>query len=204
MARAGDTYSRVVAWLKVLLPLIALGLLSTVFLFSRDIDPGFDLPVSQSDLRDRAQKLQVTNPYFSGTSRTGAQVSLFAEAARPAPGDTDEIDADAVETRILLTDGTRVMIRAERVALDPAQSALDLVGGVALSSSSGYTVRTERMTGTFDPIYAETEGLVEGDGPAGSFSAGKMTLKADPDTGDLYLNFTQGVKLVYLPQQEPE
>lgn len=204
MARAADTYSRVIAWLKVLLPLVALALLSTVFLLSTDPEQALDLPVAQSDLRDRASKLQVTNPYFTGTTESGAQVSLFAEAARPSPKPADDVQADSVEARIVMQDGTRVQITAPGVTLDPGPGALTLSGGIVLASSSGYIVHTNTLTGSFDPIHAETVDTVEGEGPPGRFTAGRMTLTEDAATGNLYLNFTEGVKLIYLPEKQSE
>ena len=39
MTMYDNSYSRFVALTKVILPIIALGILSTLFLFSRDIDP---------------------------------------------------------------------------------------------------------------------------------------------------------------------
>ena len=44
MAMGGMTYSRMIAWLKILLPLAALVLLSTLFLFARPRNPIATLP----------------------------------------------------------------------------------------------------------------------------------------------------------------
>jgi lipopolysaccharide export system protein LptC len=39
MSRLTDSRTRVVTWLKLVLPLVALGLLSTLFLLARTTDP---------------------------------------------------------------------------------------------------------------------------------------------------------------------
>ena len=48
-----NLHSRLVAILKVALPLIALALLSTLFLFSRKIDPEDAIPYATVDVEDR-------------------------------------------------------------------------------------------------------------------------------------------------------
>ncbi len=45
-----DRYSRMVALLKVSLPLIALGILSTLFLVSRAVDPPMTIPFADSEV----------------------------------------------------------------------------------------------------------------------------------------------------------
>ena len=49
-----NLHSRVVAWMKIILPRAALGLLSTLFLISRTVDPTQQPPISQIDLEQRA------------------------------------------------------------------------------------------------------------------------------------------------------
>ncbi len=50
MATYDNTYSRVVAWLKILLPLLALAILSTLFLVARTIDPAQNIPYADVDI----------------------------------------------------------------------------------------------------------------------------------------------------------
>ncbi|MEO0504251.1 MAG: hypothetical protein AAFZ14_13070, partial [Pseudomonadota bacterium] len=69
-----DRYSRFVAWLKVLLPLAALALLSTLFLLSRNTDPIAAVPFADDELLDRVRDEQITGPFFSGTTTDGDRV----------------------------------------------------------------------------------------------------------------------------------
>ena len=46
---------------------------------------------------------------------------------------------------------------------------------------------------------AETEGEIRAEGPPGTFTAGRMHLTTDPETGQAYMVFTDGVKLIYEP-----
>ena len=66
-------HSRMVAWLKVILPMAALALLSTLFLFSRNIDPTTTIPFTTIPLEERARDERVSRPEFAGaTERFGA------------------------------------------------------------------------------------------------------------------------------------
>ena len=62
MATAGDGHSRLVFWLKIVLPLIALAILSTLFLVSRNIGGDGTVPFSDVDLDALARDPQLTAP----------------------------------------------------------------------------------------------------------------------------------------------
>ena len=51
-----DRYSRMIVWLKVLLPLMALALLSTLFLLSRNVDPLASIPFAQAEIDERLKE----------------------------------------------------------------------------------------------------------------------------------------------------
>ena len=78
-----DRYSRTVAYLKVLLPLTALALLSTLFLISRGIDTEAVIPFAQKDIEERMRGQQLTAPFFSGTTSGGDEIMVTASTARP-------------------------------------------------------------------------------------------------------------------------
>ena len=83
VARA-DRHTRVVGWLKVMLPLTALAILSTLFLVARRIDPEAALPYAEVDVEDLAREPRMTAPTYAGTTEDGASVTLTADEARPA------------------------------------------------------------------------------------------------------------------------
>ena len=77
MARA-DTHTRVVGWLKVALPLMALAVLSTLFLVADQIDPEDALPYAEVDVEDLAREPRMTMPSYAGITTDGAALSLTA------------------------------------------------------------------------------------------------------------------------------
>ena len=62
MAGQTNLHSTVVAWLKVALALIALAMLSTLFLFSDKIDPSDAIPFAEVDIADRIREPRLTMP----------------------------------------------------------------------------------------------------------------------------------------------
>lgn len=199
MAWRESFYSRMVAWLKIILPLAALGLLATLFLLSRSIDPNNSIPFSQIDLKERARDQQVTAPYFSGASPQGDLIAFTATAARPDPTDKGRAIADNPSARIKLTSGTLVTFQANKGILDESADSAILSGNVVMTSSIGYVVRTDALTTGMRDVHAETQGPVTADGPLGKFSAGKMQLSSNPETKEFHLLFTGGVNLLYQP-----
>lgn len=192
-------HSRVIAWLKILLPLAALSLLSTVFLLSKPADRGTDIPFSDPGLHTRAEQQQITAPTFSGTTAKGDVLAFTADTARPDP-DTDGIAyAQSLSARIDLIDGTSVFITANSAEINEPDNSALLIGGVELRSTNGYEIQTEKLRSSLESVYAESLGPISGSGPAGTFTAGKMVL-TDPDgDGNVQFLFTGGVKLVYDP-----
>ena len=60
-------YSRLIAWLKILFPLGALVLLSTIFLLSRSPDPIAVIPLLEEGVGSDETE-QVGRPFFAGTT----------------------------------------------------------------------------------------------------------------------------------------
>jgi lipopolysaccharide export system protein LptC len=205
MAAGDDTYSRVIAWLKIVLPLLALGLLATLFLFSRSIDPTSTIPFTTIDLSERAREEQVTNPEFAGATTKGDLIALRAEKARPDPDDPTRALATGLVARIDLTSGNSIRFRADHGSVDQRDDRAVLDGDVVITTSTGYRMTTEKLISGMARVHAETLGPVKGSGPPGTLSAGRMLLvdraaEGAPES-DVHLLFTDGVKLIYDPSR---
>ncbi|RKF16241.1 hypothetical protein D6850_01350 [Roseovarius spongiae] len=198
--RAGDNlYSVLVAWMKIILPLVALGLLSTVFLISRKVDPGGTIPVSQVDIEQRADEQGVTNPSFAGVATGGEQITFKADRVRPDLDHEGRLMADRVRAELRLNGGTVVNITSDRGESDQFEYSARLDGDVHITTTTGYDIRTDVLTAEFDTLRAEAPGRVTGSGPAGTLEAGRMLLTSEEEDGTAHLLFTDGVKLVYSP-----
>ncbi|QFT95113.1 hypothetical protein FIU86_19845 [Roseovarius sp. THAF9] len=200
MATTDNFYSRLVAWMKIILPLTALGLLSTLFLISRHIDPTKSIPIAEIDLEQRAQDQGATNAAFAGVTRGGDEVMVTADTARPSPENPRLINAEDVTATMQLVSGTVVTVTSDRGNMDQSDLDASLIGNVNIETTTGYKVTTERLDARLDVLHAETPGPISGVGPPGDLKAGRMVLTGDEETGQAHLVFTDGVKLVYTPQ----
>ncbi|KMK65520.1 LPS export ABC transporter periplasmic protein LptC [Puniceibacterium sp. IMCC21224] len=193
------TYSRIVAWLKILLPMLALGLLSTIFLLSRQVDPTNRVPFAVTEDEQGVAREQVTEPYFAGTTVSGAALTMTALSAHPVKG-TDTVAADQLEATLVMQDGSQIALSAPTAALSDHDDSALLDGGVTVTSTTGYVLTTDSLTSALSKVEIESLGPVQGHGPAGTLNAGKMQVSAVPGGDEIQLLFTDGVKLVYDPK----
>ncbi len=206
MARGTGIYSQIVAGLKVLLPIVALILLSTLFLFSRSTDPTRNLPLATVEsLKDRTSET-ATGATYTGLTDNGAEVRMRAEVARPDPDTIDRLIAERFDATLDFEDGSRVHITAPNAEMDNGAASARLSGGVDIDSSTGYRIRTDALTSAMTRVDIESDGPVSATGPSGTLDAGKLRIRpadgpgAGPD--DVQLLFTDGVRMIYEPQQE--
>lgn len=197
-----DSYSRLVAWLKVLLPLSALALLSTLFLLSRNIDPVATIPFAENEIRERIRDQQVTEPFFSGTTDGGDGFSVTSDSMLMGSGLDHE--AEDLSAQIDLASGTRVLLSADFGQFDTAAARSELSGNVVITTSQGYRMSSDALSADFDGLRVASPGPVTGQAPFGDLNAGAMILERDDTSGATHLVFTNGVNLIYQPQTREE
>lgn len=200
MAAYDNTYSRLVAWLKVLLPVAALVLLSTMFLISRGIDPTLALTRAGVDVEGLATTQGITGPQFSGVTSDGAALSFSAESAQPDLRRPGVFSAIRLQAQIETPDGGVVDIRAEKAVVDNEENRLDLLGGVVINTSTNYVIKGEGLQVALDVTWAQSTGPVSATGPLGQINAGLVRLNRQDGPGSTYLLvFNEGVTMVYNP-----
>ncbi|MGI3169649.1 hypothetical protein ACRARG_10875 [Pseudooceanicola sp. C21-150M6] len=202
MAFANDGYSRLIQWLKILLPIAALALLSTVFLLSRTNDATETLPYADIETGPNGLVERILEPSFAGSTEDGDLISFRADVARPTGEGIGNLEAENVVADIELRAGNSISFTADLAMVDQPSAEARLRGDVRITSSVGYQVETEELRTGLDSIRASTEGEIRGTGPVGTFRAGQMLLTAGDDGGDVQMVFTNGVKLVYTPQSD--
>jgi len=204
MAGKRNFHSRLVAWLKIVLPLAALGLLSTLFLLSRSIDTNNAIPISDVNIQERAQGQGASSPAFAGMTDGGDQVIVNAETAWTDVTNPNRILAEGVDAQLELLSGDVIDITSNSAEVLQQDYIATLIGDVVIITSSGYRMTTDKLKSRFDILYAESLAPVSGTGPPGKLDAARMLLTSDPETGDAHLLFTGGVKLLYQPQNTEE
>lgn len=195
---APNTYSQVVAWTKVILPLLALALLSTLFLFSNTPDPERAIPFAEVDVQELAREQRVGHPRFAGTLSDGREVVFTAERAAPAPTNPRLISASVVEARIDLDPETFLLIASGDALFDTQRETADLRENVDLTTSSGLRLTTTTLRLDLAASTAEAPHAVHLTGPGLDLTAGSMRLSA-VDGNDVAL-FNDGVRVLYESQ----
>ena len=198
MTAQANFHSLLVGWLKILFPLAALALLSTLFLFARDSrNATSDIPFAE--IGKLAAEQRIGAPRFTGITRTGDMIEISATSAKPQDGEMQSIAIASPRLALDGTDGSTLRIRAGAGIIDTATSTAKLSGLARLETSTGYIMESAGMTAHLDTGIITSDGALEVQAPYGSLTAGQMTANIGADGTARTVDFTQGVKLIYVP-----
>ena len=198
MQPADNLYSQVVGWAKILLPLCAIGLLSTLFLLARSTTEPNEIVLEQVEAIAREQRLSA--PEFSGLTDDGAVIVISASTARPDTTRPDTISIDDVRLRMDNADGSNVEVTATMGEIDGRAGIASLLGLARLVTSSGYEMETNGLIAELETGLVTTDGLLEIHAPFGQLTAGKVTFQMASEGISQEMLFTDGVRLLYTPQ----
>ena len=192
----GNTYSTAIAWTKVVLPLIAIGLLSTLFLFLRTPDPDAALPYVDADQLVREQRL--SRPRFAGTLEDGREVALVADTAAAAAGDPNTILMTTIDGTVILSEEETANVTADAGDMNLASQIIELVGSVVAVTTAGYRLSTEQLFVTMGTLGLQSPGTIRLTGAGIDLEAGAMDMSGPQ--GETFVSFTGGVRLLYQPE----
>jgi lipopolysaccharide export system protein LptC len=200
MRRAGGAYSRLVVIAKIMLPLVALGLLSTLFLLARSTPPGEPLRYVDEDVADLARSERLGTPRHDAVTSQGTEVRLTADELFPQMGRAGTTEAARPEGIFRTPDGLVYDIVAKRGELDETEGLSTLEGDVTIRTSNGYRLRTEAARLRTDRTYLTSLASVHATGPLGTLDAGRMEVFNTPGAPlEWRAVFTEGVRVVYAP-----
>ena len=196
-----DRYSRLVLWLKVTLPLLALAILSTLFFVAETLDPEAAIPYADVDVEQVLQDQGMTRPTFGGVTSEGVEIQLTALEVRPDPEVRSRLNGRSLKADLKIPDRGSIMIRSPDGSVDADSGVASLTGGALLQSSTGYRVETEAITASLKEATARADSEVKATGPVGRLTAGAMELMRQHDDNPSYLLvFKNGVRLIYEPK----
>jgi len=196
-----DRMLRIIGFLKVVLPLAALVLLSLVFLLARSVDPSRALPLARVDVEELARDPRVSAATYAGETADGAALTVTARVMRTDPDGMMRLDAEGIQAEIVTPTGASTTFSAETGWLDRGEGNVGLSGGVAIEAAPGYSLRAAEVVAALDRTRAEATGGVVGGAPAGSLSSRTLSVVADSAADNRYvLVFNGDVRLLYLPR----
>jgi len=166
--KAADRYSRRVALLKRVLPIIGGALLLLVAAWPR-LSPLLDsvrLGLAAIDLRE-ARELKMLDPRYAGIDRLNRPYVITAAVGRQVPNHNDLMSLEQPRAVMTAHDGAKVVLSAATGIYQSQTQLLDLFGGVTLTHQNGTRFVTRRAHADFSNNTAVGHDPTEGHGPAG-------------------------------------
>ena len=197
-------YSRVVAWMKVLLPLGAVVLIAAIFVSARDKSDLTKIFTAE-ELATLGAGLRLDNPRFAGVTEQGEPFAIRADWALPDSAMPRFIDLERPEGEIKMSDGRTIAARAALGRMHREEKTLVLEGGVVLDTSDGYHIETGLIEIDLGAKTANAPGPVSGTGPRGQIDAGSFRAAAgEGAAGAGQIWFENRVRLVFIPDKGPD
>lgn len=199
MAADPALHSRIVAILKVGLPLVALGMLASIFLVQTD-RLGGSIVFSQGDIDALGEGLRIANPTFTGTTRGEDRFRFTAALVEPDAAPPERARITTLAGEVDLHNGPVVELEADKGDLHIPTERLDVSGNVRIRTSEGYRMVAEQATLDLKAGSLVAGNAVETTGPLGRIDSGSLTIQPAAASGEARrFSFGNGVRLVYDP-----
>jgi len=196
----GRLYSRVVRAAKLVLPLVALGLLSLLVLLARQAPEGEPLRFVTGEIGELAQTQQLGRPRHASVTDDGGEVTITAERFVPDPARDRVTLGEDVAATLAMPGGAVYDITSRAGELDEPAMRATLRGDVLIVTSDGAVLRTEALRMRTDRTYLESLAPVRIDAETGVLEAGRMEVFTVPGAErHTRIVFTGGVRLLYTP-----
>lgn len=196
---ASDRHTRRVRVLRVLLPLTALGLIASVFLFPRSFLTA-DFGLSGLSF-DPSEGLRLTNPHMTGSTDDGRRYRIVADWALPDAPDPSVVELGPLRGE-LARDAVRTLtLRAAAGTYRPEANRLRLEGDVTVDSGDGHSLEVRSADVDFAMQRLSAAGPVLGRTAMGTIEAGSMRAERG-ENGDLVW-FEDRVRVIVTPRGGP-
>jgi lipopolysaccharide export system protein LptC len=193
-------YSQVVTVLKVGLPLVALGMLASLFVVQTDDSLGGNLVFSAGDIEALGDGLRISNPTFTGTTRGGDSFRFTAALIVPNAAPPTRAAITSLGGELALAHGPVILVDATTGDLDIPTQRLDMAGDVKVDTSDGYRIQAERMTLDLRAGSLIADDRVVSEGPMGRIDSGSLRIAPAAEAGEARrFSFGDGVRLLYEP-----
>ena len=186
----GKGYSIFVRFLRLALPLLAVGIIGLLLSWPRIEETLTTLP-DEVIIPDTVGQNELIKPRFESTDEKNQPFTITAKRAVQSKRDPSVVLLENPMADITLQTGTWMAAQAEKGAYRQNSERLLLQGGVKLFHDNGYEVTTEKLLVNLKNREAWSDHPVYGQGPAGTLEATGMQAHAETD----HLIFTGPAKL---------
>lgn len=197
---------QVARFARLVLPLGAVTLLSTIFLLPQTIDPERAIELAEIDVAEITREPRVGAARFAGVTQDETAVTIRARTVRSSG---DLVQAGPMVLTLEEPEGT-LRFPAGRIAqfqgnegrIDQPAGLLHLQGGVRLETSDGYVLSMPELRSALGQTHVEGQGGVSGTAPSGEITSDSVELTRIEGRDDGYLlAFRGNVRLIYLPDE---
>ena len=194
----------VIQILRLVLPLSALALLSTVFLLSSGVDPQRAVEMSDLNVEELTREPRIGEARFAGVTNDATAMTIVAHSVRSV-GDLREegpllLYLDTPRGELEFPVGRIATFRGEEGRIDQSQDEVMLQGAVVLETSDGYVMTMPKLISAIQTTHVQGMGGITGQAPAGDISSDTVELTLSDERTDGYLlAFKGNVRLIYFP-----
>jgi len=194
-----DKYSTLVAIFKVMLPCLALIILSALFLLPDNRTKIQALNTIDKSTLNIVKKAGVNKPSFRGTLASGSNLELYATEIMTKNNDKNIIEINEISARLELNRNNWATASAKKGVVNISEQTAEMVGKVSVKSSNGVLIETSDLKVFYAKSLVKTEGAVFMKGPFGTIKAGSAEFyDMNQNSGIGYvLLFNKGVKMQY-------
>lgn len=184
-------YSRYVRLLRLVLPLIAIGIIALIMTWPR-IEDTMEPIKKEAVVPLTVGKNEVISPRFESRDEKQQPYRITADIAVQSPTDQDIVFLEKPAADITLNSGAWLAVKADKGAYRQHDERLLLEGTVEIFHDAGYRLLTEKMLVNLQTGKVFSETPVRASGPAGTLNAVAM----EGNNTDGLLIFKGPVKLV--------
>lgn len=202
MGLGNDGYTRFVTVTKVVLPLIAIGLLGTVFLFTNDdsLEGGFSF--TKADLDTLESGMRIEKPRMFGSNPNGDLYNFVADVLLPDSLTPSLVEAQRISGEIQYQTGGSVQLTADKAEFMLEGNQIRLSGSMLVVMSDGTRVKGEGLLAELDSGKLTSNGAISATSPLGDIQAGnfRVELVGVDDEEKQMIWFENGVMLSFKPE----
>ncbi len=200
MADGSELHTRIVALLKIGFPILAIGMLMSVFVLGPSEEDGAEIFFSEADVDQLGQGLQITNPTFTGKTESGDSFIFKADLVEPDAAPPTRATITRLRGEIDFGTGTTLSVSSEGGELEIPDQILDLAGSVRLATPDGHDLAADQLSINLADGVLTGRGQVRGTGPMGRITSETLEVRPSaPGSETRLFSFGNGVRLVYDP-----
>ena len=197
------SYSKFIKWTKYIMPLMAVILLFSIFIFGKKDALRSGAISIDANTAELATDQKITNPQFSGLTNIGDSFILKAIEALPDSPKPKKIYLVDPSLEFEALRGVGFKISSKYGSVNFLKQSAQLNGNVKISMTNGYEASSEKIQLNLNLGHLIAPDTVKASGPLGKIIAGSMHLFKNINKNTSQINgnlrFSNGVRLIYLP-----